>query len=237
MKLRFFTAAILLASLTGATHAALTTGPSPTTYVFSGFLDNPFGSLPAGTPFSGSFTYDGAQPLNVVFTDRGDYLYENFSVTILGAVANSGMGVINMYDHPAYPTDLFHLYTLGLTASFGGITLAPDAGMQLVLQNTDGDVFSDLSVLKPNLTLADFTSGGATFLELQGILNPGDPGPITFSRGQLTSLRTVPEPSSLYGSVTLAGLILLRRRRSGRVGGGSVRYSPESPMPAVKRHP
>lgn len=213
MKIRFLPAVILFASLTVATHAALTTGPSPTTYVFSGTLNDPFGNLPAGTPFSGSFTYDSAQPLNVVFTGRGNYVYEKFAVTILGkTIADNGTGVINMYDNSGYPTDLFHLYPFALAGSFGGIALAPGAGMQLVLQNLQGNVFSDLSVLKPNLSLADFTAGSATFLELQGA-NPDALGGIPIARGQLTSLRTVPEPSSFFGSVTLTGLILLRRRR------------------------
>ncbi len=213
MKIRFFPTLLLLAALTGATHAALTTGASLTTYAFSGTLDDPFGNLPAGTTFSGSFTYDSSQPMKVVFTGRGDYVYENFAVTILGkTVADSGTGVINLYNNPGYPTDLFHLYTETVNGSFGGITLAPAAGLQLVLQNVQGNVFSDLGVLKPNLSLADFTTGNATFLELRGAADSGgSAGPS--ARGQLTSLQVVPEPSSFLGSVTLTGLILLRRRR------------------------
>jgi hypothetical protein len=206
MKIRFLPAVILFACLTGVTNAALTIS----TYNFSGILSDPFGNLPAGTSFQGSFTYDSGQPLNITDPNRGDYVYQNFAVTILGQVANSGTGVINMYNNPGYPTDMFLLYTTDLNGSFGGIALTPGAGMQLVLQNVQGNVFSDLSVLKPNLSLADFTTGNATFLQLQGLLGSGD---LEIARGQITSLKAVPEPSSFLGSLTLTGLILLRRRR------------------------
>jgi hypothetical protein len=54
----------------------------------------------------------------------------------------------------------------GLTGSFGDIKLAPDAGMQLVLQVIQGNVFSDLGVLKRDMSLAEFTVEPASFLEL-----------------------------------------------------------------------
>ena len=63
----------------------------------------------------------------------------------------------------------------GLTVSFGGIKLAPDAGMQLVLQDIQGNVPSDLGVLQPDMSLAEFTVEHAIFLELQGVFEPSGP--------------------------------------------------------------
>ncbi len=197
-----------------ASDAVLSTGTVPTTYSFSGTLNGPFGSLASGTPFSGTFTYDSTQALNTPFTNRGDYLYLNFGVTILQhTVIDGGTGVINMYNNPGYPTDLFHLYTYNVFGSFGGITLEPGAGMQLVLQDNSGTVFNDLGILKPNLTLADFTTGNGTFLELRGLFAPDQLGEVPLARGQLTSLKAVPEPCSLIVTATFSGWLLMRRRR------------------------
>jgi hypothetical protein len=207
-------AAFLYTALICASDAVLSTGTVPTTYGFSGILNDPFGSLASGTPFSGTFTYDSTQALNTPFTNRGDYLYQNFGVTILQhTVIDGGTGVINMYNNPGYPTDLFHLYTYDVSGSFGGITLEPGAGMQLVLQDNSGTVFNNLGILKPNLTLAEFTAGNGTFLELRGILAPGQLGGGPMARGQLTSLKAVPESSSLIVTATFSGWLLIRRRR------------------------
>ena len=110
---------VLFLAFLGTAHTV------PVIYNFSGTLNDPFGSLYVGTPFSGSFSYEDSQPLNMPHIPyRGDYGYTSLLVTINGVtVTDNGTGVINVYDHGApgtyppggagettgYPTDLFHL--------------------------------------------------------------------------------------------------------------------------------
>lgn len=174
-----------------------------TTYYFAGALDESFGTLPVGTPFCGSFRYDASQPTNTpVIPYRGDYNYKKVKVIVGGeAVMDHGPGAINVYDHgdgyppdpmgntTGYPTDLFHLYPFEIAGALGGITLTPGAGIQIVLQDEAGAVFSDPSVMAPGLNLSDFTVN-ATFLQLQGaVIMPPFPFPqIVSARGALTYL-------------------------------------------------
>jgi len=175
---------------------------SAITYYFAGALDEPFGTLPKGASFCGSFSYDGSQPINTPHMPyRGDYHYASVSVTIDNVtVTDSGTGVINIYDHglgyppgPAgettgYPTDLFHLYTFAVSGMLGGLTLSPGAGIQIVLQDVSGTVFNTPSILRSDLTLSNFTTGNATFLELQ---SQNQNAPVS-ARGELTALSIFP---------------------------------------------
>lgn len=220
---------VLLHAFLGTAHAV------PITYYFSGTLNDPFGSLIVGTPFSGSFSYDDSQPLNTPLTPyRGDYGYASVSVTINGVtVTDDGTGVINVYDHgpdgsypPAgagettgYPTDLFSLYTFSVSGTFGGLTLAPGAGLQVVLQDVSSNVFDDPSIPGANLSINDFTLGNATFLQLQEAFSP-DPGYMSATaRGELSYLSAtlVPAPASLIllisGLGILASMKVSRKRR------------------------
>lgn len=95
---------------------------------------------------------------------------------------------------------------MGLTGSFGSIELAPDPGMQSVLLDIQGNVFSDLSVLKPVSSLAEFTVENATFLDLQGVFDPSGASLNQTARGQLTSLRAVPDPSTWFASCCSANV-------------------------------
>lgn len=163
------------------------------TYHFSGVLSDPFGSYGVGTPFTGVFTYEQIQPDQTPYFDRGDYSYTSISLNIgSDYVSDSGPGVINVYDNSFYPTDLFHLYPFSLSGTVGGQILAPGAGLQLVLQDVTGYVFSNASLPGSNHLLSDFTGGGATFIQLQS-----EPGPFPFdtqiARGWLTELSAVPQ--------------------------------------------
>ncbi|MEK7677159.1 MAG: hypothetical protein AAB676_15130 [Verrucomicrobiota bacterium] len=75
------------------------------TYYFAGALADPFGSLAAGTPFTGSFRYTVPQP-NLQHGQpayRGDYLYQSISLTFGSeTVTDNGTGVINLYDHGTF---------------------------------------------------------------------------------------------------------------------------------------
>lgn len=223
------------------THAIMvgTLSATSVTYFFSGTLNDPFGSLSAGTPFSGSFSYDSAQNLNTPLDPfRGDYLYTSLTVTIgESTVTDAGTGVMNVYDHgPAgsyppdpigettgYPTDLLAIYTFSLSGSLGGLTLAPGAGIQIVLQDVNGDVFDGPEIPGSDLTINDFTLGGATFLELQADVNDpffsGGFQPV-IARGELSHLSANPVPDTgswliplISCSAVLAGNFLTRKSR------------------------
>jgi len=226
-------ASVLCIVLVGTAHAA------PVTYIFSGTLNDPFGSLSVGTPFIGSFSYDDSQPLNTPSSPwRGDYGYTSLSVTFGSTtVVDSGTGVINVYDHgpdgtyppmgmgetTGYPTDLFHLYTFSVSGTLGGLTLAPGAGLQLVLQDLSGSVFDFPSIPGANLTINDFTLGNATFLELREAYSLDPFYWEASARGELTYLSSssgggggeVPEPSTLaiFGLGAL-GMASRSRRRN-----------------------
>jgi len=173
------------------------------TYYFAGALADPFGSLAVGTPFTGWFSYAAAQP-NLQHGQspyRGDYLYQSISLTFGSTtVTDNGTGVINLYDHGTYdyanldpfgnpmtyPTDLFHLYTFNVNGSLGGLTLAPGAGIQLVLQDETGTAWPSTALPGAGLTMANLTEGQATFIQL------ADSPFSTWARGPLLSCPPTP---------------------------------------------
>jgi hypothetical protein len=134
---------------------------------------------------------------------RGDYTYTSLSLTIGDTtVTDNGTGVINVYNHPGYPTDLFHLYTFGVTGAFGGLTLKPGAGIQVILEDAGGTALSSPALPSYDLTNADF--GGGAFIQLRSETGTF-PYLSTNTRGYLTSLSggtvpgqsPVPEPTSV----------------------------------------
>jgi hypothetical protein len=175
------------------------------TYNYSGQLNDSFGTLPADTPFNGSFSYDSLQPLNTVVDAsgdpvRGDYVYTQFSLNISGQLFTSNSGVIYLYDYDpvagtGFVSDLLQIYTLSLSGSLGGLTLAPDAGIIFTLQDSTGNAFNGLGLPGGDLTLDDFSLTSGTFLELREQFR-ADFSLGAISRGDLSSLSAVPEPSS-----------------------------------------
>ncbi|WP_338845625.1 PEP-CTERM sorting domain-containing protein [Massilia sp. W12] len=100
---------------------------------------------------------------------------------------------------------------------FRGDQLAPGAGLQFVLQDLSGAVFSGPQMLQDNLTLANFTPGNGTFLQLQEAYSP-DKWNTAYARGELTYLgRTPMVPEAETYAMMLAGLaglgLLARRKR------------------------
>jgi hypothetical protein len=80
------------------------------TYNFSGTTQSAMtvnngtniGTVPAGTPFSGSFTFDNAQPVNAVAFSggsHGTYSFSSMSLTVNGGTVSWGPGAINVYYH------------------------------------------------------------------------------------------------------------------------------------------
>lgn len=220
-------ASVLCIVLVGIAHAV------PVTYNFSGTLNDPFGSLSVGTPFSGSFSYDDSQVLNTpLMPYRGDYTASDMSFTISGATITSfGVKTINIYDHgiagsyppggagetTGYPSDMFHLYAGYLGSGIvGGLKLDM---LQVVLQDTSGQVFNDASIPGPNMTISDFTLGNATFIQLTEVQLP-DPGFTAATvRGELSYLSAtpVPEPASLI--LMISGIGVLASMRKFRISG------------------
>lgn len=181
------------------------------TYSFGGTLSAPFGTLPAGTSFTGSFSYAAAQAdLSPQLPNRGDFLYQSISLTIGGTtVTDNGTGVINVYDGPGgYPTDLFHLYTYNVSGSLGGLALAPGAGIQLVLQDVDGSVWNSTALPDHTLTLGDLTADvNATHIQLQSTPASTPPGNITTVRGALLSCCSTPPGTATQNLVaTINGM-------------------------------
>lgn len=221
MKFRLILTLSLFALIESPVCAAVTA------YNFSGALDAPFGTLETGTTFAGSFSYDTSQTRLGIVTDpitgaptRGEYVYSQFNLNISGQLFSSDSGPIFLYDFDpvavtGFVVDLLEIYTLSLSGSLGGLTLAPDAGIVFVLQDLTGNVFNGLNLPGDDLTLNDFTLTGASFLQLQEQFPADLSGSVATSRGGLSSLTSVPEPSSPL--LFLAGLstLLFARFRMG----------------------
>lgn len=171
-------------------------GPVPEIieYGFAGTLDEAFGTIPKGTPFSGTFSYiysqknlSAASPIS----NRGDFKYSKITLTIGDkTITDLGTGVINLYDSGTYPTDLFALYTYNVLGNLGGVALAP-SGLALVLQNLDGTAWSTNKKLPgKDLSMSSFDGRAASFIQLVSDRIPGDerPSDRLIVRGSITSL-------------------------------------------------
>jgi len=175
-------------------------------YGFAGQLDAPFGTLAAGTPFSGEFSYEQTQTAIVEPPlPGGRYVSLNLSLMIGGSPPfSTGSGTIYVLDNA--PFDLLRVLSTTFTGSVGGLPLWSAGGVELLLPKMDGSLWSGFALPGPGLTLADFDSSVRLALTTQGS------GPVI---GTLTSLAAVPEPSGAM--LSAAGLMfLLRWRRMGR---------------------
>jgi hypothetical protein len=155
--------------------------PKDFAYRYSGQLREPFGAYPAGTPFSGTFLYDGNQSDLSPGLDRGDFVAKYFTLDIgTDHLTYAEPGVINIYDASFYPTDMFHYYTPGIVGQVGGV---PVYVASLVLQDASGQALADASLPVVPLRLSAFTNWTASFLELQGESSPGMPASMQIARG------------------------------------------------------
>ena len=225
MKTKIMLALSLFVLFEGSVCAAVVT------YNYSGKLNESFGTLAANTPFNGSLKYDALQPLLNTVEDpisgvsmRGDYVYTQFSLSISGQLFTSDDGVLSLYDYDpvsgtGFVTDMLEIYTLSLTGSLGGLNLAPDAGIVFVLQDSTGNVFNGLDLPGDNLNLNDFSLSSGTFLQLQEQFPDDFSDFPAISRGSLSSLSAVPEPSSSLLFVTGFCTLFFARRRSNTVRG------------------
>lgn len=156
-------------SITAGLHAA------PVTYQFSGITNtgNMAGNggtlstvgVPNGTPYSGSFTYDGAQVVTPVAFDGGThavYTFTSMTLTMLGSTVTWGPGTIDVYNNltlgVGYPVgDSLYVNISSLTpptGSFGGVSFN---WIFLGFVDSTGTAFSS-ATLPANLNLASFQS-------------------------------------------------------------------------------
>ncbi len=142
------------------------------TYTFHGRLTAPFGTLPVGAAFNGHVIYVYPQvssPLNTPGV-KGHYKSFKIKIDFSGQAAmDSGAGTIDVYDKPSfYPTDMFHAYnTTPVSGTLGGLNLASGAGLQVVFHNLAGTAWTTTALPDQTRTMANFTVGNGTFIQLQ----------------------------------------------------------------------
>jgi len=173
------------------------------TYYFGGTLSANWGTLTAGTPFSGSFSYEYPQiPNKFPFGDGAFYGVNDFSFTIGSESLNYvSAPTITIWNYNAiWPNDSFKISRL-VSGSLGGQAVTE---VVVWLIDSTGTWFPD-SNLPESFSLGELTpysgSTGSGFYISGNSITVGN---------SITTL--VPEPSSL--SLLLAGgLVALARRR------------------------
>ncbi len=138
-------------------------------YTLKGKLNQAFGTLPAGAPFTAKLVY--AYPQTSTSTGPNGH-YASFKIKVSfgnQTVSDSGPGAIDVYDKPtAYPTDLLVAYSMTpISGTLGGLTLATGAGLSVDLQNLAGTAWTTTALPNASRTMAHMTAGNATFIELR----------------------------------------------------------------------
>ena len=138
-------------------------------YEFTGTLYEPFWTVPAGTPFSGWFSYNRLQKNNVVSipphtTRRGDYYYKEVSLTVGPYTVSSNTSYNNnlqvLDDYPSSPgIDRLSLGTYDVTGSVGGLAILR---LYISLEDSTGMLWSSLGLPGPDLTMTKLTGGVST---------------------------------------------------------------------------
>lgn len=168
-------------------------------------LNNSFGTLAVGTPYTGTFVYDNAAPATPLGGLGFSYPGVSLSVTFGSETATATSVSITHYSRDlGYPTDLLLAYGQSVSGTLGGL---PVTGLSLALQRLGATVLPVGSLPGPDLNFSQFTPGNATFIELMSSNSAAN----TYSRGELGS-GSVPEPSAL-GLLALTLPMTARRRR------------------------
>jgi hypothetical protein len=177
---------------------------SVVTYGFAGQLDQPFGTLPAGTPFYGEFAYEENQTDNQA-TPPGDYVCLNMSLSIGGGPLTSiGPGGIGVWDQSiGFSMDVMIIGSTTFTGPVGGLLLQPNGGVSIRLMD-EGSLWDSVALPGPGLIREDFDLSANLTLVSEGV------GPdVQSATGDLAVL--VPEPS--WALFSAAGVLFLRRRK------------------------
>jgi len=182
------------------------------TYYFGGTLSSAFGTIPAGTPFNGSFSYAYPQlPTDIIdrypYMQFAEYILHdlNFSIGSEQFRLFNGSGEVHMrvgnkaVYGPYFEKDVFQIWTETYSGGLGGEFFSL---FRLDLTEDNGLAFSSTSLPSGNMRVEHFTTASISFGSYFG----------PYSGGNLTYL--IPEPSSL--SLLLAGgaVLMAGRRRS-----------------------
>lgn len=138
-------------------------------YTFTGVLNEPFGTLSVGTPFSGSFSYNRLQKNSVMAIPPdpvlyGGYHYKTVSLTF-GAetVSDNTSSIWDLKVFNDYPgRDSLDLSPLAMDGSLGGLTLNHSGGIYIRLADSTAKLWSTLALPGPELTMANFPSASST---------------------------------------------------------------------------
>ena len=202
-----------------ALYTQITNLASSVTYYFSANLSEAIGTIPAGTSFTGFFSYDFPQALNVGSNEdlpptTGNYVPLNFGITIgsesvLFSNPNN-YKYIHLYNKTertflngewrgGWQTDTFHTYLQGAGQYLGGREVTD---LAIYLDDSGGTIFPNLELVGDTMRWADFDYGYV------GIRYKGG------SEVRSTPTSLVPEPSSLSLLVAGGAVLMAGRRRN-----------------------
>lgn len=214
-KLRAIATSLAAAALLAA--AAASSEAAVITYEFSGTLDGAVGDVPAGTPFSGTFSYEQTESDQFPGVAVGGwYEYIDYQL-IMGTHSLSApytdtadfINVLNDQPSGSGPRDRVDVRPSGMFGTVPGLDAV--YGMTMVLIDDSGTIFSDVSLPGAELTLTDFP--GEHRIAFSGNLTGGGS---TLQYGTLVSLSgtTVPIPAGVWLLGSALGLLGWTRRTS-----------------------
>jgi formylglycine-generating enzyme required for sulfatase activity len=126
-------------------------------YSFAGTLACPVGSSPAGTPFTGSFSYDASLSNQSPNPNAyGEYVPASMSLAFGSTtVTVNNQGNIYVYGPPTSQADIFLLDVDNLNVSIGGGSFLTD--LSLNLEDVTGMAWQGTALPGPGLTMANLT--------------------------------------------------------------------------------
>ena len=212
------------------TALAFTNHASAVTYYFSANLSEAIGTIPAGTSFTGFFSYEFPQTLTVLFpTDTNtpphwaSGFLLNFGITVgsesvffsnpdsMGGIILRNNAPITIFGREGFSNvdgDSFSAFASGEGQFLGGKEVTT---LGIYLIDSGMTIFQNLELVGDTMRLNNFDYGHV-YIHYRGEpSSPLTPYPTTIEMSTPTSL--VPEPSSL--SLLLAGgaVLMAGRRR------------------------
>jgi PEP-CTERM motif len=211
MKLLKVAMALLAMSTAGMAHSAAVS------YNFSGSTSRAMGGVAAGTPFTGTFSYNSSvSGVTTPYFGGTETLFANaysaLTLTIGGQTVTEGApGTLALYDSVSPPNSIpvgDSLYTFdplngqGPLPSSGSFTGLTPNFIYLGFVDSSGTVFTGTS-LPAGLSLSSFNSNGVFIGINYGQFGAGNTTTISF----LNTLSPVPEPA--VAALLMAGLGVL----------------------------
>ena len=120
---------------------------------FEGTLNKPLGTIAAGTPFQGTFTWEAANaPGTAIASGVVDYRFKTLTLTVGDTVINHQAGgsfrVIDNANDGTNKFDSLGVYATGVDAKLGGLTLDPAAGILVSLRDQTATLFENTELPK-----------------------------------------------------------------------------------------